>query len=110
MNDQEFREQFKPVHVPASYAEADSLQEKVVFALAEISEGPAEEVVRKLEELDPEAPNKEVIGITHRVLSELYGMGLIAGHEQEGSIFYNLHKITGANDGEVNPALLDRPS
>ena len=70
MNDQEFRDHFKPIQVPASYAEAGTLQEKVVFALAAVGEGPIEAVVKKLEELDPDADSKEVIGVTHRVLSE----------------------------------------
>jgi hypothetical protein len=106
MNDQEFREHYKPVHIVASYQEANTLQEKVIYALANIGEGSAEEVVLKMEELDPEAPNKEVIGVTHRILTELHSSGLIAGREERGSIIYNLHKITEPNSGAVDPDLL----
>jgi hypothetical protein len=103
MNDAAFREQFKPVHVPSSFKEAGNLQDKVVFALAEINEGTPDEVSRKLEELEPNVPNKEVIADVHRILTELFGKGLIAGREIEGGLVYNLHKITHANWGSVNP-------
>jgi hypothetical protein len=102
MDDAAFREQFKPVHVPAHFEDAGNLQDKVIFALAEIGEGTADAVSRKLEELEAGGPNNEV----HHLLSELYDKGLIAGHEQDGGLVYNLHKITEANDGAVDPDLL----
>ena len=106
MDDAEFREQFKPVHVSSSFEDAANLQDKVVFALAELNEAMADEVARKLEELEPEQPHKPVISDVHRVLSELYQKGLIAGNATDSGLVYNLHKITHANDGSVNPDLL----
>ena len=76
--------------VPASYQDAGSIQEKVLFALASVGEAPAEAVVRKIEELEPAAENKEVIAVSHRVLTELHTSGLINGKETEGVIYYSL--------------------
>jgi hypothetical protein len=106
MDDAAFREEFKPVHVPAAFAEAKDLQEKVVFALASLNEATADQVSRQLEELAPETADKELIAGAHRLLTELYEKGLIAGQEQNGGLVFNLHKITAANDGAVDPELL----
>lgn len=46
MDDAAFREQFKPVHVPAHFDDAENLQDKVIFALAEIGEGTPDAVSR----------------------------------------------------------------
>lgn len=78
--------------VPAGYQAAGTLQEKVLFALSATGEGPAEAVVRKIEKLDPGAANKEVIAVTHRILTELHTSGLIRGVEREGVIYYSLIK------------------
>lgn len=101
MDDAAFREQFKPVHVPASFDQAESLQDKVVFALAEINEGTADAVSRILEALEPNVSDKEIIAEVHQVLTELYKKGLIAGNEIDGDLVYNLHKITQPNGGSV---------
>jgi hypothetical protein len=53
MNDEEFREAYKPLYVPAHYNAADTLQNKMIFALAELGEGTAEEVTIELEKLEP---------------------------------------------------------
>ena len=106
MNDAEFREQYQPVHVPASFHDANTLQDKVIFALAELGEGTAEEVTIKLERLEPSAPAKQVIAAVHEVLSALHGKGLISASETEGNLKYNLHKVTEANGGKINPGLL----
>jgi hypothetical protein len=106
LTDEEFREQYKPVHIPAGFDEANSLQDKVLFALADLGEADAAQIVQKLEALDPAVPDKLVIANVHRVLAELHGKGLIAANENNGDLYYNLHKITQANRGEVNPDLL----
>ena len=106
MNDATFREQFKPIHVPADFQEAQNLQDQVVFALAQISEGTADEVARKFEELAPKANNKLVISTVHQILADLHSKGLIAADENEGGLIYNLHKMTQANEGKVDPNLL----
>jgi hypothetical protein len=106
MDDAAFREEYKPVHVPALFNEAKNLQDQVVFALAEIGEGTADMISQKLEELEPDKPEKEVVAEVHEILSALFTKGLIAGHEQDGTLTYNLQKITQANDGKVDPNLL----
>ena len=106
MTDEEFREQHKPLQVAASYEEARNVNEKIIFALADIGEGTAEDVIRHLEQLVPEADHKNVIAETHRVLTELFENGRVTGHEENGDLVYNLHKITQANDGSVNPEFL----
>jgi hypothetical protein len=106
LTDEQFREQHKPLHVPASFEDAASETDKVVFALADIGEGTADEVIRHLEELDPDAAHKPVIAGAHQVLTDLYEAGLIAANDRKGRLVYNLHKITRANDGAVDPELL----
>jgi len=49
MTDEEFREKYKPLQVPAHYDAADTLQNKMIFALAEIYDGTAQEVIAELE-------------------------------------------------------------
>jgi hypothetical protein len=106
MDDAAFREQFKPVHVPSAFEDAENLQDKVIFALAVLNEGTADAVARRLEVLEPDVPEKQGIAGVHQILTELYGKGLIAANETGGSLVFNLHKITQANDGNVDPGLL----
>ena len=90
MNDQNAGEKFEKLQVPLSYEEANSLTQKVLFALAEIGGGQPVDVVRKLEELEPDAPNKEIIAKTHLILTELYSQGAIKGDLNDGSIIYHI--------------------
>jgi hypothetical protein len=106
MTDEEFRSEFKPLQVPPAYERAQSVTDKVVFALADIGEGTAEAVVRHIEWLDPDADHKMVIAKTHEVLTVLFQKGLLGGREDNGDLIFNLHKITEANDGATNPDLL----
>jgi hypothetical protein len=106
LTDEEFREQHKPLHVPAAYNEAHSVTDKVIFALADVGAGTADQVIRHIEELDPGADHKPVIAATRQVLTGLYEQGQIAGAEKEGNLVYSLQKITRANDGAVDPDLL----
>jgi hypothetical protein len=87
MDDAAFREQFKLVYVPSSFKEAGKLQDKVVFARAEINEGAPDAVSHKLEELEPIVPNKEVIANIHRMLAIEPSIWL-------KSLFYNLLVFT----------------
>ncbi|SDF74824.1 hypothetical protein SAMN05216464_1289 [Mucilaginibacter pineti] len=67
MNDEEFREAYQPLHVPAHYDPADTLQNRVAFALAQTGEGTAAEVAQKMEELEPSTPQKQVIAAVHEI-------------------------------------------
>ena len=104
--DEEFRESHQPLHVPAAYDQAANVTEKIVFALADINEGTADDVIRKIEQLEPEADHKPVIAATRQSLTDLFDKGMIAGTERDGNLVFNLHKITRANDGSVDPELL----
>ncbi len=106
MTDQEFREQYKPLHVPASFEEAGNETDKIVFALADIGNGTAKDITLHFEKLHSTANLKMPVINIPEALTELYNKGLITAQELNGSLVYNLHKITEANEGGVNPELL----
>lgn len=106
LTDEQFREQHGPLQVPAAYDEAATIQDKVVFALADLGEGTAEQAIKHIEQLDPEADPKPVIAATHEVLTRLYQNGQLAASEKDGDLVYNLHKITQANSGSTDPQKL----
>jgi hypothetical protein len=106
LSNEEFREQHKPLHIPSSFKEAASVTDQVVFALAELGEAAAGEVIRRIELLDPAADAQQLIAAAHEVLTQLYQKGLLGAVEKGGDLVYNLHKITEANSGRVDPELL----
>jgi hypothetical protein len=107
LSDKDFREEFKPLQIPAAYSEAASWQDKVLFALAQLGEATSDEVSETLGELDPNIKNKELAEQTNQILRGLFDKGLLNGGEQKGCMYYNLSKITHANEGEVDPGLLE---
>jgi hypothetical protein len=106
MTDEEFREEYKPLHVPAHYDPADTLQNKMIFALAEIGEGTAEEVIAELERREPGIPGEQNRAFVQATLGSLFEHGHLTGSEKQGVVHYNLSKITHANDGATDPDLL----
>lgn len=106
LTDEEFREEYKPLYIPAHYLEADTQENKVVYALAQLGEGSATDVMKKLEELEPNIGTEQFAALAKQVLTGLYNKGLIKGEDRNGVMHYNLAKITGANKGAVNPDLL----
>src|SRR4051812_4828315 len=106
LSDDDFREEYKPLHIPATYHPDDTQENKVIYALAQLGEATANEVIDKLEELESGVKNEQLIAFTKQVLSNLYDKGLLKGEERNGELHYNLSKITHANDGEVDPDLL----
>lgn len=103
--DQDFREEFKPLHIPSSYNNADSEEDRIIFALATLGEGSSEEVFSKLRELDPNTSDLTPESI-ESLLNHFYDKGLLKGNEQGGKLVYNLSKITDPNKGYVDPGLL----
>lgn len=99
ISDEEFREEFKPLHIPAHFKDAITEQDKVVFALAQIGRGTAADVNKQL------LNNGSNIN-AEAVLTHFFNKGLIKGEEDNGVMNYNLSKITHGNDGAVNPGLL----
>lgn len=106
LTDEEFREEYKPLQVPAHYDSADTLKNKMIFALAEIGDGTDEDVIIELERLEPGLADEQNRAFVTTTLATLFDHGHLTGSEKEGRIHYNLSKITRANDGATNPDLL----
>lgn len=107
LSDKEFREAFKPLQIPADYHSAEGQQDKILYALAQLGEGTSREVTNKLLELDPDMNNDQLIEQTDALLNSLFEKGLLNGGEKEGKIHYNLSKVTQANEGAVDPRLIE---
>jgi hypothetical protein len=106
MTDKEFREEYKPLQVPAHFdAEAD-ISEQTLYALGQLGSATADEVSTKLKELHNNDAGKDIIAAVHLILTEWHTKGLIAAADENGGLRYSLQKITEANDGHVNPDLL----
>jgi hypothetical protein len=103
LTDQEFRDEYKPLQIPSAYHPDDTQENKILFALAELGDAGASEVVDKLEELEPAIRSEQLSALTKQVLKNWYDKGLIKGAETDGVMQYNLSKITQANDGAVDP-------
>ncbi|MES2874082.1 MAG: hypothetical protein V4708_10195 [Bacteroidota bacterium] len=102
ISDQDFREEFKPIQIPASYDLSDTLESRAIFALANLGEGNGDEVFKKMLELEP-----GIKGVTIKFIKQylftLYEKGLLKGVKEGNSIRYNLSKITEPNEGYVDP-------
>ena len=85
LTDQDFREEFKPIQIPASYDISDTLESRAIFALANLGEANGDEVFEKMKELDPGI--KEVtIKFVKQYLFTLYEKGLLKGTKEGSSI------------------------
>jgi predicted transcriptional regulator len=105
LSDSEFREAFKPLYIPAHYEQADTIENKVAYALAQLGEGTVSNVMDHLESLQPGFWADQLTPVKH-VLTDLYDKGLLSGRDEHGHMYYNLAKVTEANNGAVNPELL----
>lgn len=105
LSDQDFREEFKPIQIPASYDPNDSLENRIIFALATLGEANGDEVFEKLREYEPDIKELNV-KFVKQYLFTLYEKGLLKGHKVETSIRYDLSKITDPNKGYTDPELL----
>ncbi|WP_428329681.1 hypothetical protein [Mucilaginibacter sp.] len=106
MTDAEFREEYKPLQVPAHYDTADSQLHKMIFALAQIGEGTATQVIAALEKLEPGFGTDQSRSFVKVTLDDLFKKGHLTGAEHDGLMHYNLSKITRPNGGAINPDLL----
>ncbi len=104
LSDQEFREQYKPLRIPASYEDAASEEEKIVFALATIGEGSAGEVYDEFRRSGESGSMQQED--VRNILEDLFNKGLLNGHTEIGEMKYNLSKIIEPNEGSVDPDLL----
>lgn len=106
LTDEEFREEYHPLLVPAHFDAADTQQNQLIYALAELGEATASQVAAKVEELQGHGLDEQQRVFIPATLKALFDKGLLNGLEQGGSLIYNLHKITRANDGSTDPDLL----
>jgi tRNA U34 2-thiouridine synthase MnmA/TrmU len=104
--DELFNEAHKPLHVPANYDVNDTLQNQLIFALAEIFKGSVREIAAKLAALKNTTQMEVDYVACEKILRDLFDKGLIKGSEQNGEMVYNLSKETHSHKGNVNPRLL----
>ncbi|WP_114937124.1 hypothetical protein [Mucilaginibacter endophyticus] len=101
LSDEEFREEYKPLHIPAHFDVQDTQQNKAIYALAQIGEGTVNSVLKELETLQPGIVNEQLTALVKTTLADLFNKGLLKGEEHNGQMHYNLSKITEANDGST---------
>jgi len=106
MNDEQFRELHQPLHVPAHFNPEGKLADNVVFALADIGEGTAADIIKHFNQLHGTPAENEVLEQINELLGFWDKNGLITTNQKNGECYYNLHKITQQNSGSVNPRLL----
>ena len=106
LSDEQFREEFKPLQVPPAYPENGNFEDKILFALAACGEGGVSQVCDKLAELEPRLKKAELSEKVNEYLDLQFDKGLINGGTRNGKQYYNLNKITHANEGAVDPDLL----
>lgn len=99
--DQDFLDEYKPLHVPHRYDADASLQDNVIYALAQLEYATAPEVAAKLNELDPQATSTEHQNQAREILERLFNKGLIKG-DDEAERQYNLSKILTPNSGKAD--------
>jgi len=102
--DQSFVHDFGPLHVPHKYDAGASLQDNVIFALAQLEYGTAEQVAAKLADLDANTPSATHQQNADDILNGLYEKGRIKGSEGDRiNREYNLSKILVPNSGKADP-------
>jgi hypothetical protein len=100
--DQDFLKNYKPLHVPHKYDAAASLQDNVVYALAQLEYATAPQVATKMDEFEPQTDKITHQQQTREILEGLFNKGLIKG-DDETERQYNLSKILTPNSGKADP-------
>jgi hypothetical protein len=100
--DQDFLKEYKPLHVPHKYDAAASLQDNVVYALAQLQYATAPEVAAKMAELDPNTDLQTHFDNTEGILKALFDKGLIKANDNGEEKQYNLSKILAPNSGKAD--------
>ncbi|RCH54128.1 hypothetical protein DJ568_14705 [Mucilaginibacter hurinus] len=101
-DDEAFKEEFKPLHVPHEYDAALNWQDKIIYALADMNNGTADEVAAQLQNLDPDIDAQEAQQQTEQILTNLYDKGLIKATDEDGPLRYNLSKILDPHTGKTD--------
>ncbi|MBK1442198.1 hypothetical protein JHJ32_19535 [Parapedobacter sp. ISTM3] len=92
----------QPLQVPANYDRDDRIDRQVVFSLADLGEGTAEEVAKHWASLDGSLSTDFCLEQSKRILTALYEKGLINGIGSERSRRFNLAKVTRPHSGRVD--------
>ena len=100
--DQDFLKDFKPLHVPHKYDAGATLQDNVVYALAQLGYATAPQVATKLDEFEPHTDKAAHRQQTREILEGLFTKGLIKGDDGPERQ-YNLSKILIPNSGKADP-------
>ena len=100
--DQSFIQAFGPIHVPHRYEDSASVQDNVVYALAQLEQATAKQVAKKLTELNPKIEYAIHLQQAEDILSNLFATGRIKGDDNETSRQYNLSKILTQNSGKAD--------
>ncbi|WEA02811.1 hypothetical protein [Mucilaginibacter sp. SJ] len=108
LSDEEFREEYKPLHIPSHFDPEDTQQNKAIYALARIGHGSVTDVLKELDLLQPHFVNEQVTALVKATLTNLYNKGLLKGQEHNGEMHFNLSKITNANDGLTDTGDINR--
>jgi len=94
MTDQEIRKQYQPLQIPAHFDQSAPLNQQILFALAQIGHGIADEVVRQLKGRCKGTTEKQEIAGIHQQLTDWYKSGLVAAQtNQSGELIFSLQKI-----------------
>lgn len=101
--DQSFVKQFGPIHVPHKYEAGASLQDKVIYALAQLEYATAPQVAAKLAEFEPQTDLTTHQQQAQEMLQTLFDKGRIKGDEKDGDREYNLSKVLVQNSGKADP-------
>ena len=106
LSDEEFREEFKPLQIPPAYPISGTIEEKILFALAEAGEATSAEVCENLIRHEQDLEKNDLSEVVDNYLTQQFAKGLLNGGERKGEKVFNLNKITHANEGSVDPDLL----
>ncbi len=91
---------FEPIHVPYRYNEQDTPEQKVIFALGQLGEATAAEIINKLKQVNADEIVTEVEA--EKILKERYEQGLIKAEKHTEGTSYNLSKIVKPNSGRTD--------
>lgn len=106
LTDEQFREEFKPLRIPATFSSEDELDHKILYALGQLGEATLGQVYAKIVALQPGIVNEALFENIEKYLKEQFNKGLVNGVKKEGLLVFNLNKIIHANEGSVDPDLL----
>lgn len=99
--DQDFLKEFKPLHVPHKYDAGATLQDNVIYALAQLEHATSPQVAAKLSTFDSDTDYLTHLQNARYILSGLFEKGLIKG-DDKAERQYNLSKILTQNSGKAD--------